>query len=336
MPLNLTTAFTDGTSSDATQSVLNTLLLVRGTYALIHQVPVKKYSLARRSGKTMIWRRYDALALAKTPLSEGLPPGGKSKTKTDLSATIAPYGDFIEDSDMVFDYQPDAHSVENVELLGQQMGETFDELYRDMWTGATNEVFANGTSDLTVSQILDRNDLDRAIRLLRVNKAKTFSPAVQASQKIGTMPIMPSYWGMCDERMYFDIRHMEGFVLPVEYANSTGLVAGEGGSDKNGIRYLISPNGYFLTGATGVTIAANDVKNTGGFADVYSLFLVGQEAAGGINVAGGNGGVIRKGLGSAGTADPLDQRATIGWKKYDARKILNQNFLVEVKACVSL
>lgn len=336
MATNLTTQFTDGTSSDATQSVFNTLLLVRGVYALIHQVPVKKYSLARRSGKTMIWRRYDALATAPTPLSEGLPPAGKSKTKTDISATIQPYGDFIEDSDMVLDYQPDAHSVENVELLGQQMGETFDALYRDMWAGATNIVYANGTSSATVSQVIDRNDLDRAIRLLRVNKAKTFSPMVMAGQKIGTLPIMPSYWGMLDERMFFDVRHIDGFLLPSEYAQSTGIVAGEGGSDKNGIRFLVSPAGYFLPGATGVTIAATDVKNTGGFADIYSLFLVGQEAAGGINVAGGNGGVIRKGLGSAGTSDPLDQRATIGWKKYDARKILNQDFMVEVQAAVSL
>ena len=336
MAVNLTTAFTDGSSSDATQSVFNTLLLVRGTYALIHQVPVKKYSLARRSGKTMIWRRYDALALAPTPLSEGLPPAGKSKTKTDVAATIQPYGDFIEDSDMVLDYQPDAHSVENTELLGQQMGETFDSLYRDMWAGATNIVYANGTSTGTVSQVIDRNDLDRAIRMLRVNKAKTFSPMVMAGQKIGTLPIMPSYWGMMDERLFFDVRHIDGFLLPSEYAQSTGIVAGEGGSDKNGIRFLVSPAGYFLPGATGVTIAATDVKNTGGYADIYSLFLVGQEAAGGINVAGGNGGVIRKGLGSAGTGDPLDQRATIGWKKYDTRKILNQDFLVEIQTAVSL
>jgi len=89
---NLTSQFTDGTASDATQSIFNTLLLVRGTYSLIHQVPVKKYNLARRSGKTMIWRRYEALGLATTPLSEGINPAGKAKTKADVAATIQPYG----------------------------------------------------------------------------------------------------------------------------------------------------------------------------------------------------------------------------------------------------
>ena len=333
---NLTTAFTDSTATDATQSIFNTLLLVRGTYALIHQVPVKKYNLARRSGKSMIWRRYESLALAATPLSEGLNPGGKAKTKTDVAALIAPFGDFIEDSDMVIDTQPDPHTTENVELLGQQMGETFDQLYRDKFATATNIVYANGTSTVTVSQILDRNDLDRAYRLLKVNKARPFSPMVMAGQNVGTGPIMPSYWAMCDERVAFDLRHVDGFLLPSEYGSKQGVLAGEFGSDKNGLRFLASPNGYFVTGATGVTIAATDVKNTGSFADIYSIFLVGMEALGGVSLANGNGGIIRHGLGTSGVYDALNVRATVGWKKYDARAVLNQNFMAQILTAVSL
>ena len=336
MAANQFTSFTDGTSSDAVQSFFNTLLLVRGTYALIHQVPFKKYNLARRSGMTMIWRRISALAVATTPLSEGINPAGKAKAKTDVSATIQPFGDFIEDTDQLLDYQPENHAVENVEILGQQMGETFDELYRDLLATATNVVWANGTSTLTTTQVLDQGDLDRAYRLIRVNKARPFSPMIMASQNVGTGPVMPSYWGLCDERMAFDIRHMDGFLRTSEYGSKTGILQGEIGADRNGIRFLVSPNGYFLAGATGVTAAGTDVKNTSSFVDVYSLFIMGQEAVGGINVANGNGGVIRKALGSAGTADPLNLRATVGWKKYDARAVLNQSFFVEVQACVSL
>jgi N4-gp56 family major capsid protein len=333
---NLTTQFTDSTASDATQSIFNTLLLVRGTYALIHQLPVKKYSLSRRSGKTMIWRRYESLALATTPLSEGVNPAGKAKTKTDVSATIQPFGDFIEDSDMVIDTQPDPHTTENVELLGQQMGESFDVLYRNLLNSATNVVYANGTSVVTVSQVVDRNDLDRAYRLLKVNKARTFSPMIMAGQNIGTGPIMPSFWAMTDERVAFDIRHIDGFLLPSEYGSKTGILAGEFGADKNGIRFLASPNGWFQAGATGVTIAGTDLKNTGGFLDIYSIFIVGMEAVGGVNLANGNGGIIKHGLGTSGVFDALNMRATVGWKKFDARAILNQNFLLQVYTGVSL
>lgn len=336
MATNLTTAFTDSTSSDATQSIFNTLLLVRGTYALIHQLPVKKYSLQRRSGKTMIWRRYESLAVAKTPLSESINPAGKAKTKTDVAATIQPYGDYITDSDMVLDTQPDPHTTENVELLGQQMGETFDELYRDLLNGATNIVYANGTSVATVTQIVDKNDLERAYRMLRVNKARPFSPMIMAGQNIGTGPVMPSYWAMCDERVAFDLRHVDGFLLPSEYASKTGILAGEFGADKNGIRFLASPNGYFKTGATGVTAAGTDLKNTGSFLDIYSIFVCGMEAVGGVNLANGNGGIIKHGLGTSGVYDALNLRATVGWKKFDARKILNQNFLCQIYTGVSL
>ena len=336
MAANLTTAFTDGTSSDATQSFFNTLLLVRGTYALIHQVPVKKYNLARRSGKVMIWRRYSALDLATTPLSEGIAPSGKAKSKTDVNATIAQYGDYIEDSDMVFDTQPDPHTTENVELLGQQMGETFDQLYRDLFATATQIVYANGSSTVTVTEIVDQNDLDRAYRLARVNKARPFSPAIMAGQNVGSGAIMPSYWGLADERLAFDLRHLDGFVKTVDYASKTGTLQGEIGADRNGVRFLISPNGYYLAGATGVTAAGTDKKNTSSFYDIYSLFIVGQEAVGGVSLSNGNGGIIRHGLGSAGTADALDQRATVGWKKYDARAVLNQSFMVEVQTAVSL
>lgn len=94
MSIHKTTAFTDGTSSDATQSFFDTLLLIRGVYELIHQVPVFQKNLSRRSGKTMIWRRYESLALATTALTEGENPAGRTKSKTDVAATIAPFGDF--------------------------------------------------------------------------------------------------------------------------------------------------------------------------------------------------------------------------------------------------
>lgn len=335
MGTHKTTAFTDGTASDATQSFFDTLLLMRGIYSLIHQIPVTKKSLARRSGKTMIWRRYESLDLATTSLVEGENPSGRTKSKTDVSATIAPYGDFIEDTDMVIDTQPDPQTTENVELLGQQRGETFDQLYRDLYATATKIVYANGTSTATVSEIVDKNDLDRLYRMLKSNKAKTFTPMIMASQNIGTGPVMPAYWAMCHEDVAFDLRHTADFLLVSEYAKSGGAIAGEFGCDKNGFRFLSSPNGYVLTGASGTTIAGTDVQNTGGYVDVYSIFAVGQQAVAGVDLAGGNGGIIRKALGSGGTSDPLNMRATVGWKQYDARAVLNQNFMAELQCAAS-
>jgi N4-gp56 family major capsid protein len=336
MSLNVSTAFTDGTGSDAIQSFFDRLLLERGTYDLIHNIAFMKKDLAQREGKTMIWRRYEALGLATTALGEGVPPSPRSRTKTDISATIALYGDYIEDTDLLLNTQPEAVATENIELQGQQMGETFDQIGRDRLATATNIVYSNGSSTVTVTEVPDRNDLDRLHRLLKVNKAKEFNPMIMASQKIGTLPISRSFWGLCDENLAFDLRHIDGFVLASEYANSTGLVAGEFGADKNGIRFLSSPNGYKTTGASGTTAAGTNVKNTGGYVDVYSLFVCGQHAVASIDLAGSNGGTIRKGVGTSGVSDPLNQRATTGWKKYYQDVVLNQNFFAQLKACASL
>jgi N4-gp56 family major capsid protein len=40
---------------------------------------------------------------------------------------------------------------------------------------------------------------------------------------------------------------------------------------------------------------------------------------------------IIKPLGSAGSADPLDQRATSGWKAITTTKILNDSWIVRIE-----
>lgn len=336
MGLNQLSGFTDGSSSDAIQSFFNRLLLERGQYDWIHTVPFLKQPLSQRHGKTMIWRRYETLGLATTALTEGTNPSSRSKTKTDVSATLALYGDVIEDTDFLLLTQPEAVATENVELLGQQMGETMDQIARVELANATNIVYANGTSTLTVSQIIDKNDTDRAHRALKNQKAKEFTPQVMASQNIGTGPVSRAYWGLCHEDVAFDIRHLDGFLLSVEYSKSGGTIAGEFGADKNGIRFLSSPNGAYTAGATGTTVAGTDVTNDGGFVRVYNTFICGMHAIAGVDLESGNGGVIRHQAGTSGVADALNLRNTVGWKKYFVPKILNQNFLESILSAASL
>ena len=57
-------------------------------------------------------------------------------------------------------------------------------------------------------------------------------------------------------------------------------------------------------------------------ADVYATLIFGAEAYGTTRVSGEAVKNIVKPLGSAGTDDPLDQRATSGWKITFVAKIL--------------
>lgn len=57
---------------------------------------------------------------------------------------------------------------------------------------------------------------------------------------------------------------------------------------------------------------------------VYSTLILGDDAYGVIDITGGGLEHIFKPLGSAGAADPLNQRCTTGWKMITTAKILNE------------
>lgn len=64
---------------------------------------------------------------------------------------------------------------------------------------------------------------------------------------------------------------------------------------------------------------------------VYSTLIIGKDAYGTTDVEGGGLEFIVKQLGSAGTADPLNQRATTGWKATKTAKILTDTFILRIE-----
>ena len=67
-------------------------------------------------------------------------------------------------------------------------------------------------------------------------------------------------------------------------------------------------------------------------ADVYSTLIIADDAYGTTKVTGGGLQHIVKPLGSGGSSDPLDQRATIGWKATKTAKILVEQYIVRIES----
>lgn len=90
-----------------------------------------------------------------------------------------------------------------------------------------------------------------------------------------------------------------------------------------------------LTVEDNVTAADNTViyPGEGGAEgrDVYATLILGANAYGVTEIAGGGLETIVKQLGSAGTADPLNQRATAGWKAMRTAVRLVEEYLVRVE-----
>ena len=74
-------------------------------------------------------------------------------------------------------------------------------------------------------------------------------------------------------------------------------------------------------------------ETTGGSSDrdVYATLIMGKDAYGVTDITGGGLEFIVKPMGSAGTADPLNQRATAGWKAMKTAEILVDQYMIRVE-----
>ena len=69
--------------------------------------------------------------------------------------------------------------------------------------------------------------------------------------------------------------------------------------------------------------------------DVYSTLIIADDAYGVTEITGGGLQHIVKQLGSAGSGDPLNQRATVGWKATTTAEILVPQYLVRIESTAS-
>ena len=91
----------------------------------------------------------------------------------------------------------------------------------------------------------------------------------------------------------------------------------------------VPANGNTISDASVGAVEASDSKGR----DVYATLVLGANAYGTTEISGGGLEFIAKQLGSAGTADPLNQRATQGWKCTRATKILVEEYMVRIESC---
>ena len=66
---------------------------------------------------------------------------------------------------------------------------------------------------------------------------------------------------------------------------------------------------------------------------VYSTLILGENAYGVTEIEGGGLRHIVKQLDSSGTADPLDQRGSCGWKATRTAERLVESFMIRLETC---
>ena len=160
------------------QTYYDKKLLLNAKPNLVHQKFGQQVILPKNQGKTIQFRKWTPFAALTTPLVEGTVPDGQSLSMTQVSAGIEQYGGYVSVSDMLDLTALDPVINDSVELMGDQGGLTMDTLTREIISASSNVQFAGGLSGrhkLTSSNKLTVNELRKAVRTLKKNKAPMFS-----------------------------------------------------------------------------------------------------------------------------------------------------------------
>jgi N4-gp56 family major capsid protein len=303
---------TQSSLSPTMQTYYDKKLLARLLPSLVHLKFAQKKPLPKNGGKTINFRRFSPLAHATTPLTEGVTPAGNSLTITETTATVNQYGDFIELSDVLDLTAIDPVLDEAADLLGEQSAQTLDVIARDILAAGTTVQYANGKlarNAIAATDVLTVLEIRKAVRTLKRNNVKTIDGR--------------NYVAIVEPGATFDLQSDTKWEEAAKYAGSTQLFDGEIGRIF-GVRFIETSYAKVFTGAGS------------GSANVLATLVFGKDAFGMVDIAS-SGAVknIIKAFGSGGTSDPLDQRATSGWKALFTVKILEQLAMVRIEHGVS-
>jgi N4-gp56 family major capsid protein len=279
---------------------------------LVHDQFGQKRPIPGGNGKTIEFRKFNALPAVPEDMElvEGITPNGQVYGVTAITATVKQYGGYITLTDMLNLTAYDNNMQEVMKLLASQAGRVSDTITRDILQQGTNVQYANnktartGTGGLAAGDNLKIEDIKKAVRFLRRNNAET---------------INGDYVAIVHPDVVYDLMNDTEWVDANEYAGSARIFSGEVGK-MYGVRFVQSTQAKIYKPAS---------------LPIYGTLVLAQNAFGVTSINNGGIETIVKQLGSGGTADPLNQRSTCGFKLQKTAAILTQEYMVRIESTAS-
>jgi N4-gp56 family major capsid protein len=200
--------------------------------------------------------------------------------------------------------------LETTKLLGSQAGSTLDTVTREVLNGGTSVMYSGGKEArdaLDAGCKLTVDDIYKAARFLKTQNA----PKIDGS-----------YVAIIHPDVAYDLMRDEEWVDVHKYSATSEIFEGEIGK-LAGVRFVETTEAKIFADA------GADGRS------VYSTLVLGANAYGVTEVTGGGLTHIVKQLGSGGTADPLNQRATAGWKGTKTAERLVENYMIRIESASS-
>lgn len=287
------------------------VLLDRHQPYYVHGYFSQERRIPQKNSKTAIFRRFDNLADALTPLSEGVTPNAEQVTKFDVTAVVSQYGKVVELTDDVIITVQDQTANEVADMLAQNMASTYDKIVRNMLHATASQIDClNGLNGNTPTEITV-TDLELAVDYLLGNNGKKMAPNIEGTNAFGTQPVWAAYWMIVHTDLRSNIKQLGTFLPTSSYPRQQSVLEAELGS-LDEVRVVMTSEAYKTVAAT----------------PVYSNFMFAANAYGRITIDNQSMEMIIKPLGAG--QDPLNQRQTMGWKGRLGATILDDSWVINL------
>lgn len=301
--------------SPAVREYYDRLLLITAYPKLIHTKFAQMRTLPEKMGDTIVFRRYSKWDTVPIPLVDGVTPPGTTLSANDIKARVSFYGNFVIITNQVQLTVEDKVLNQASRLASQNMAQTIDEVTRDVLASTSSvQLCSEGVNGKTPTE-LTKEDIATAVKTLLGNDADMISDVVQGENRYATTPLRPAFWGYIDTDLLDDLEDVVGFAHSANYANQQTVLDAEWGQTGN-VRWL-----YTSVGSVSSAVEP-----------VYNNFIIGKEAYGVVNLRSETGDFYIKPLGESGSADPLNQRGSVGWQHPFVSRILNDSFMLNLMA----
>lgn len=331
----MATGFTNLTTLPHPVNVkLSAKLLHHALPTLVLGMFAEQYDLPKGDGKVLRTRRPTPFTANTVPLAEGITPPPTQLEMTSVDVTIGQYGAWTGISDQIVDFG-ESHILNTLlELHGENIGRTMEQVDYGVVRAGTSVAFANGANRAAVNTALTLPMQQRVVRTLQRNKAVKIREVLSASGNYATKAIEAAYVAITHTDVARDIRALPGFTPVSQYASGKAICPEEIGSVDD-VRYILSADLAPFADAGGLDGDAF-ISTTGTNCDVYPILYMGKHAWGRLKTRGMGvmSPTVRNPSPQAG--DELGQRGSVGCKYYHAAFITNQLWMVRLEVAATL
>lgn len=309
-------------------------LLKRAVPHLVLERFGQAFPIPSKSTKVAKFRRYEALALATTPLTEGVTPVGKELTVTDVTATLVQYGDYVTITDVVMDTHEDPVLQQAMQVISEQAAQTIETIRYNILKAGTNVFYAEAVAGrVDVVNVITLAEQRKVTRALKRQNARHISSVIRTTPDFNTENVEASYIAMCHSDVENDVREMTGYINTKDYGTITPWENEIGAVED--VRYLRSTIFEPFADAGGLASTNGTISTTGTQADVYPILFFAADSYGIVPLKGLNAITPMVVNPAPSQSDPLAQRGHVGWKSMQTAVILNDAWMARLEVAVT-